>query len=264
MGTPGRLLGYGMLAGGVTEWVSANILLAYESPAYKRSCRGCGKPPYPGKGIIAGEQVRSTGYWRDFLFQEQRGFCKYCARKMTMDVEDPLLVCTIDHITPRAEGGHTLVENIVGACRQCNNSRGVIPVPALRPLRAALRAAAVRSRPALRLGTTAAGAGEIYAGAARRRVQRRAAGEARRGDAGQDRGARQPGKRCCIESRHDHLEQSIFELPAYAIIVIAAHCARRKGGRVRFIAPVLKTDGPQGSVGSNPTPSSNLVVWLRG
>lgn len=71
--------------------------------------------------------MRSTGYWRDFLFQDQRGFCKYCARQMTMDIEDEHLVCTIDHVKPRAEGGHTLVENIVGACRQCNNGRGVIP-----------------------------------------------------------------------------------------------------------------------------------------
>lgn len=29
-------------------------------------------------------------------------------------------------------------------------------------------------------------------------------------------------------------------------------------------APVSKTGGPQGSVGSNPTPTSNMDVWLRG
>jgi hypothetical protein len=35
---------------------------------------------------------------------------------------------------------------------------------------------------------------------------------------------------------------------------------KRKCGRVRFIAPVLKTDEPKGSVSSNLTASANLTV----
>lgn len=44
--------------------------------------------------------------------------CAYCGTEIT-DME----LCTIDHITPRAQGGITSWENCVTACKPCNNKK---------------------------------------------------------------------------------------------------------------------------------------------
>lgn len=46
---------------------------------------------------------------------------------------DPCAYCggpggTIDHIEPRALGGANWIENMTGACRKCNSSRGITPM----------------------------------------------------------------------------------------------------------------------------------------
>lgn len=61
------------------------------------------------------------------LWQKQRGQCHYCKRCMTMQVDNTVLMCTVDHVVPRAHGGWRDPDNIVGACYQCNNARGTLP-----------------------------------------------------------------------------------------------------------------------------------------
>lgn len=46
--------------------------------------------------------------------------CAYCGRP---DGEGPARLC-IEHTMPRSRGGEDEVENIVPACRGCNNSKG--------------------------------------------------------------------------------------------------------------------------------------------
>lgn len=37
------------------------------------------------------------------------------------------LTCTVDHLIPRSQGGVRYMQNLVGACWQCNNARGDMP-----------------------------------------------------------------------------------------------------------------------------------------
>ncbi len=46
------------------------------------------------------------------------GACQYCARVLaSKDL-------TLDHVTPRARGGHSTWENLVACCFACNNRKG--------------------------------------------------------------------------------------------------------------------------------------------
>lgn len=61
------------------------------------------------------------------LWKQQSGVCHYCKRLMTMQSDHLTLMCTIDHVIPRAHGGLDVRSNIVGACTQCNTARGTLP-----------------------------------------------------------------------------------------------------------------------------------------
>ncbi len=55
---------------------------------------------------------------RETIYARDRGQCQYCHRPvMRRDV-------TYDHILPKSRGGLTLWENIVIACRPCNQKKG--------------------------------------------------------------------------------------------------------------------------------------------
>ena len=55
---------------------------------------------------------------RETIYARDRGQCQYCHRPvLRRDV-------TYDHIMPRSRGGQTLWENIVIACRPCNQKKG--------------------------------------------------------------------------------------------------------------------------------------------
>ncbi|MBL8788832.1 MAG: HNH endonuclease [Deltaproteobacteria bacterium] len=55
---------------------------------------------------------------RDSVFARDRGACQYCGKEV------PRRDGTYDHITPKSRGGQTLWENIVLACRPCNQRKG--------------------------------------------------------------------------------------------------------------------------------------------
>lgn len=50
------------------------------------------------------------------IFKRDRGLCRYCLG--TSDEYE------IDHVTPVAAGGHSLITNLVLACRDCNRRKG--------------------------------------------------------------------------------------------------------------------------------------------
>lgn len=63
---------------------------------------------------------------KDRLFQEQDGLCFYCQQLMVLDVDtsgNPRL-CTVDHVLPLSRGGDNSPENLVAACRACNQWKG--------------------------------------------------------------------------------------------------------------------------------------------
>ncbi len=57
------------------------------------------------------------GYRNDLLFKRDRYLCAYCAQTF------PRKELTRDHVLPRSRGGRDIWENVVTACRVCNQVR---------------------------------------------------------------------------------------------------------------------------------------------
>lgn len=58
--------------------------------------------------------LRKTAWWKTKC---ARGICYYCERKF------PPNELTMDHIIPVSKGGQSLKNNIVTACKECNNKK---------------------------------------------------------------------------------------------------------------------------------------------
>lgn len=63
---------------------------------------------------------------RNNLFLAQDGLCFWCRHQMTMRLGCEA-TATIDHLTPRADGGDNSRGNLVGSCHRCNQLRGLMP-----------------------------------------------------------------------------------------------------------------------------------------
>lgn len=77
---------------------------------------------------MSGREKRLLIILRDEAFKAQDGRCHWCTKPM-VESQGPAtdqtnrLLCTGDHLIPRAQGGKTVRGNIVAACAGCNNSR---------------------------------------------------------------------------------------------------------------------------------------------
>jgi len=52
------------------------------------------------------------------VWTRDKGSCQYCEKKLT------LKDCTIDHVIPKSKGGDHSWDNVVIACRKCNQKKG--------------------------------------------------------------------------------------------------------------------------------------------
>lgn len=59
----------------------------------------------------------NSNFSRKALVKRDRSVCQYCAKKLTASQ------ITIDHVTPRAQGGITSFTNCVVCCHTCNNKK---------------------------------------------------------------------------------------------------------------------------------------------
>lgn len=76
-----------------------------------------------GKAQAAGCWIRKE---RRLAIYMRDGFrCQYCGRELQY-TDDPSYI-TLDHLTPRSEGGTNENYNLVTACRSCNCARGAKP-----------------------------------------------------------------------------------------------------------------------------------------
>jgi 5-methylcytosine-specific restriction endonuclease McrA len=66
------------------------------------------------------------------MFRQQKGRCKYCRVPMTWDYS--LTGVTVDHVVPLSRGGRNRRDNIVLACRKCNQAKADIEVATFRAL----------------------------------------------------------------------------------------------------------------------------------
>lgn len=64
---------------------------------------------------------------RERLFEQQRGLCHWCKQPMTLrrkgNQTPPVNFATFEHVIRRADGGGNGDDNVVLACRKCNNER---------------------------------------------------------------------------------------------------------------------------------------------
>ena len=51
------------------------------------------------------------------IYVRDKFTCQYCGKRRADEL-------TLDHITPRAQDGHSTPENLVAACVACNNRKG--------------------------------------------------------------------------------------------------------------------------------------------
>ncbi len=51
------------------------------------------------------------------IFRRDRGLCGYCGRQV------PFAEATLDHVIPQSQGGFDTWENLVNACRRCNQKK---------------------------------------------------------------------------------------------------------------------------------------------
>lgn len=66
--------------------------------------------------------------YRKAIIERDNCTCQYChtpviAGANLLNGFTPSQVCTLDHITPRSEGGSHTAENLIVACMSCNSSR---------------------------------------------------------------------------------------------------------------------------------------------
>lgn len=66
-----------------------------------------------------------TSAFRQYLCQESGGFCFYCGDFFGLQM-------TIDHVSPRSLGGNHEKENLVAACKPCNEAKNNRPAEWLR------------------------------------------------------------------------------------------------------------------------------------
>ena len=60
---------------------------------------------------------RAIKFSRENVYARDKGTCQYCSVKV------PRSEFTYDHVTPRAQGGQTVWENVVVCCTPCNQKK---------------------------------------------------------------------------------------------------------------------------------------------
>lgn len=73
-------------------------------------------------------QKAKIGRRRAWMFYQQGGRCFYCKSEMILAMPPSCrpvsgLLCTIEHVKPKAKGGATEWWNTVAACYSCNNDK---------------------------------------------------------------------------------------------------------------------------------------------
>jgi 5-methylcytosine-specific restriction endonuclease McrA len=97
----------------VTKQRVHQIITGYEAPQRRGTKWWKTRPPKPPAVRIHASAVKLR-----FQILERDGFtCRYCGRK------PPEVVLQIDHVVPVSKGGFATTDNLVTACRECNNGK---------------------------------------------------------------------------------------------------------------------------------------------
>ena len=85
--------------------------------------------PPPGKRPRHHSRKRRTRRIVAALIERDGDLCAYC--RQPFDEERP---ATVDHVVPRSRGGSNELDNLVAACRPCNQAKGAMSAVAFRGL----------------------------------------------------------------------------------------------------------------------------------
>lgn len=74
-------------------------------------------------------------YKRQKIYRKTDKRCAYCGRRVFETVPDSSPVrLTIDHIKPKVKGGTNHIQNLILACRECNQLKGDMKLRTFRKL----------------------------------------------------------------------------------------------------------------------------------
>lgn len=62
-------------------------------------------------------EKRVTAQQRKAIVKRARGYCEYCCSQVRFATQP----FSVEHITPRSQGGKTKLDNLALACQGCNN-----------------------------------------------------------------------------------------------------------------------------------------------
>jgi hypothetical protein len=77
---------------------------------------GVGRPPSAGE--LDKVDFLESRELREAIHAREGGYCFYCLSRMKPTVRG------VDHVVPRARGGHNGYRNLVSACGECNSQKG--------------------------------------------------------------------------------------------------------------------------------------------
>lgn len=61
---------------------------------------------------------------RKALHKRAGGRCAYCKCKLSVKSKGHRKRLTVDHVIPKSKGGTNSPDNLVAACKECNNAKG--------------------------------------------------------------------------------------------------------------------------------------------
>jgi len=68
--------------------------------------------------------MSSRALWKLRLFHRDHWRCRYCGCSVNARDKSLTEFATVDHVQPRSRGGMSTQENMVTACRGCNEAKG--------------------------------------------------------------------------------------------------------------------------------------------
>jgi 5-methylcytosine-specific restriction endonuclease McrA len=75
-------------------------------------------PDHYLQNLITMTSPEARRLWRRAIKEHFGCQCVYCGE--TYDIDE----LTLDHVRPRASGGHSFTTNLVPSCRKCNQAKG--------------------------------------------------------------------------------------------------------------------------------------------
>lgn len=72
---------------------------------------------------VEGAGQRSIGFSYRAIHERDHWTCAYCGRSVSKTPASEALLATVDHILPSSRGGLSSWQNLVSACKECNNRK---------------------------------------------------------------------------------------------------------------------------------------------